>query len=239
MIAANREKLRENLSRVKERIAEAERRAGRAADSVRLIGVAKYVSSDLTRELIRLGCNEIGESRPQQLRDRANEIHELGLSWHLIGSLQRNKAKYVAAHADWVHSVDSLELLLEMEKQCERTNRTIHALLEVNVSGDSSKHGFSPGALQDALSRIPVTRFTRIVGLMTMASLEGGTEQARRDFAGLRSLRDSMLSNSPKHVLLGELSMGMTDDFEVAIEEGSTVVRIGSALWEGIDTGGG
>lgn len=228
------EQIRQNLAQVREKIAAAAARAGRAASNVRLIGVTKYVEPLLARLLVEAGLTDLGESRPQELWRKAEQLADLPVVWHFIGHLQRNKVQRTLPIATYIHSADSLRLLGEIEREATVLNRSTSVLLEINISGDTAKHGFGPQEIEPLLPQIATLAHIRVLGLMTMAALEGGSERARRDFAALRDLRDRLKENCPPEITLGELSMGMSDDFEVAIEEGATMIRVGSALFEGL-----
>jgi pyridoxal phosphate enzyme (YggS family) len=225
-----------NLQRVRERIAAAAVKAGRKDDEVTLVGITKYVDAGRARLLLDAGCADLGESRPQSLWEKAEALAGLPVRWHFVGHLQRNKVKRTLPYVALLHSGDSLRLLQEVNAEAATLGRTIETLLEVNISGDAAKHGFSPDEIAGALPAIASLQHMKVRGLMTMAALEGGAERARRDFAALRDLRDRLLVDCPPNVELGELSMGMSGDFEEAIAEGATIVRIGSALWEGLAT---
>jgi pyridoxal phosphate enzyme (YggS family) len=199
-----------------------------------LVGVTKYVEPPLARMLVEAGLNTLGESRPQELWSKADALADLAVSWHLIGHLQRNKVRRTLPLWPVIHSADSLRLLEEISREAEALARPANVLLEVNVSGDHSKHGFQPAEIEPILSPIAKLPGVNVLGLMTMASLAGGADRAKRDFAALRELRDDLAKNCPEKIVLRELSMGMSGDFEVAIEEGATIVRVGSALFEGI-----
>lgn len=224
--------IRDRLLRIRERIAESARRAGRAPESVRLIGVTKYVDATVARELFLAGCHDLGESRPQQLWERAESLRELGATWHLIGHLQRNKARRMLACDPWIHSVDSERLLLFLDSLAEELEVRPQVLLEVHISSDPTKQGFAADELPGVLAKCATLRRVRVLGLMGMASLSGGADGARREFARLRELRDSLRPSCPDNTRLDELSMGMSGDYEEAILEGATMVRIGSALFE-------
>jgi pyridoxal phosphate enzyme (YggS family) len=230
-------RLQENLAGVRERIAAAAARAGRTGGlDVMLVGVTKYVDSTIARLLIEAGLKDLGESRPQELWKKADALADHRPNWHLIGSLQRNKVKRTLRVAACIHSVDSLELLREIQREAATTPLPYaDLLLEVNVSGEPAKHGFRPDVLEGLLPEIAKLNRCYVLGLMAMAAAEGGAERARRDFAALRELRDRLRRNCPPTIGLQELSMGMSGDFEVAIEEGATMVRVGSALFEGIE----
>ena len=228
--------LAENLANVSGRIAEAARQAGRSADGITLVGVTKYVDAALARTLVAAGVHNLGESRPQQLWSKATELAGEAVAWHLIGSLQRNKVRRTLELAHLIHSLDSERLANVINDEAADLGRTVNVLLEVNISGDATKHGVARGETLSLLNHVVELPHLRLRGLMTMSHREGSPEIARRDFAALRELRDHLLSQAPRPTDLTELSMGMSDDFEQAILEGATIVRIGSALFEGIES---
>ncbi len=224
----------ENVAEVRRRIAEAARRSGRRADEIALVAVTKYVGVDEVRALAAAGCTELGESRPQQLWQKTAALADLPLNWHMIGHLQRNKVRQTLPLVAMIHSVDSRRLLSAIDQTAGQLGLCLPILLEVNISGEEAKHGFEPGQIQPLLEELPSLAHVRVRGLMCMASWGGGHQEARTDFAKLRCLQEQLKPNCPTGVVLDELSMGMSDDFDAAIEEGSTMVRIGSALYEGI-----
>lgn len=228
--------LRENLDRVREMIAEAAKASGRVAEDVCLIGVTKYVDIETTQALYELGCHDLGESRPQQLWSKSEAMAHLSPRWHMIGHLQRNKTKRTIPLLSVLHSGDSLRLLQAVHDDWPHAE-PLPTLIEVNISGDSAKHGFPPAEIPPALRQIAALNHLKIVGLMGMASLEGGRDQAQKDFAALRELRNTLQSDCPDEISLDELSMGMSHDFDLAIQEGATMVRVGSSLFEGFDGG--
>lgn len=249
-----RERVSANLALVRERIARACERSGRDPAGVRLVAVTKYARPEWVRAALELGLGDLGENRPQQLVERAelfgfaspSPLNHVWLTpaaapprWHLIGPLQRNKARKLLPCATWIHSVDSVKLLESIHRIAfveEHWSALPQLLLEVNVAGETQKGGFRPEELETGMlkaglddaawKRLPIS------GLMTMAPLVDDPELARPVFRELRTLRDRWqeASGCP----LPELSMGMSGDFEVAIAEGATQVRIGSALWEGL-----
>lgn len=212
-----------------DRIAAACGRSGRAASSVRLVAVTKYAPIEAVQELISLGHRDFGENRPQQLLERSAVLPD-DVTWHLIGPLQRNKARKVLPVATMIHSVESLRLLEALERLAEELSVRPRLLLEVNVSGEATKHGFSPAELRAAWSQITKLKRLDIAGLMTMAPDTDDPETVRPYFRLLRELRDELAAIGP--FSLPELSMGMSGDFEVAIEEGATLVRLGSVLFD-------
>jgi len=227
-------RLADNLAEVRGRIAAAARRGSRRADDVTLVAVTKSVSAAIVRALVMLGCRDLGESRPQELWAKAEALADLPVRWHFIGHLQRNKVERTLPLVSLVHSADSLRVVAAIDQTAAAMGRIVPLLLEVNISGEQSKHGFAPDALTQCLSEAAALPNVQIRGLMGMAGLAGGLEQARRDFRALRELRDRLRKLETPGVSLDELSMGMSGDFEVAVEEGATLVRVGSALFEGV-----
>jgi PLP dependent protein len=223
-----------NVARIRERIAAAAVAAGRDPASVKLVAVSKYVDASTAALLVAAGCNALGESRPQQLWEKAAAPELAGVEWHLVGRLQRNKVRRTLPLVGLIHSVDSERLLAEIDEQAAALSLRPRVLLEVKTSGEAEKQGF----VADDIRRLAPTleRFShvRIDGLMTMAALEGGEAVAHENFAALRKLRDELAGGTPPNVALKELSMGMSGDFEAAIAEGATIVRIGSSLFEGL-----
>ncbi len=224
----------ENLSEVQHRIERAKEAAGRADEDVQLVGVAKYVDATITAELIAAGCTVLGESRPQQLWEKAAQPELAAARWHMIGHLQRNKVQRTLPLVDLIHSVDSLRLLKAIDKAAAEQERRTRVLLEINCSGEEAKHGLTAEGLKEILPLLSNLSHVDVCGLMTMAAREGGPTTAARNFVSLRELRDQVALDCPPEVKLTELSMGMSHDFEVAIREGATLVRVGSLLFEGI-----
>ncbi len=229
------DRIAQNLARVREAMARAAERSGRTADQVRLVAVTKYVGVAEAEALLAAGCCDLGESRPQELWRKAEQLAGRPVRWHLIGHLQRNKAARSIPWVNLLHSGDSLRLLEAANQAAARGQRVVEVLLEVNVSGDASKHGFAADQLSEALSAAPNWSHLRVCGLMAMAGWGTTPAEARRDFVRLRELRDRLQPDLPPGVSLEHLSMGMSGDFVEAIEEGATLVRVGSALFEGID----
>ncbi len=225
----------DNLGRVRQQIAEAATRSGRDVSDIALVAVTKYVDVDAVQALLDLGCNDLGESRPQELWRKAEALSAANVHWHFIGHLQRNKVRRTLPHITLLHACDSLRLLDEIDRTAGDSASNVKVLLEVNISGDASKHGFRPAEMPSVIESLSGFKHVQICGLMGMASLTGTIADARREFESLRLLRDSLVKSLPAGVELNELSMGMSGDFEVAIEEGATIVRVGSALFEGLD----
>ena len=224
-------RLADNLARVRERMAAACRRAGRPVDAARLVSVTKSAPLAAVAALVELGQFDLAENRPQQLLDRAGRIGPPA-RWHLIGHLQRNKARKILPIVERVHSVDSLRLLETLDGLAGELALKPRVLLEVNVSGEASKGGFAPEELLAGAEAVAACRRVMVEGLMTMAPWSDDPEAARPTFAALRAFRDRLSQRLAAP--LSELSMGMSGDFEPAIEEGATLVRIGSSLFEGL-----
>lgn len=210
------------LQAVRARIAEAARRVGRPPDAIRLICVTKSATVDQVREAVAAGATELGENRVQEARSKIAAVGP-GVQWHLIGSLQRNKAKAALEWFAWIHSVDRLELAEALERRAAEAGRTVPILIEVNTSGEPTKHGVAPEAAEALLAAIRPMPHVAVRGLMTMAPVVAAPEHARPYFRRLRALAERFQ--------VPELSMGMSQDFEVAIEEGATMVRVGSAIF--------
>jgi len=228
------DKLRTNLASVRQKMVEATKRSGRPPGAVKLIGVTKYVDIETTRQLVDAGCEHLGESRPQVLWKKREALSDLPVQWHMIGHLQRNKVKRTVACSHLIHSVDSKRLLTAINDTGRETNTMVNVLLEVNVSMEPAKKGFHSDELPEALAFVSTLEFISVNGLMCMAGLGGDADEARREFSSLRELKEKSQASSPDNVDLAELSMGMSRDFEMAIEEGATMVRVGSVLFEGI-----
>jgi pyridoxal phosphate enzyme (YggS family) len=223
----------DRVKAVEDRLRGACERAGRRREDVRLVAVTKTIPAELAGLLPQLGIFDLGESRPQELWRKAAPLPAT-VRWHLIGHLQRNKIERTLPLVHLIHSVDSLRLLEALDQAASNRTAPLDVLLEINLSGEQNKHGFAleeMPALVEPLARI---KNLRIRGLMTMAALVEDPEDARPTFAALRAWRDRLQDQLRSVHPLQELSMGMTNDFEVAVEEGATLVRIGSALFEGL-----
>lgn len=227
-------RIAENLAEVRQRIATAARTSGRSPEEITLVAVTKYVGLEEIRALVQAGCCRLGESRPQQLWQRAAELDGLPIHWHMIGHLQRNKVDRTWPLVELIHSADSLRLLAALNESAAASSRTVPVLVEVNIGGEETKSGLEPEEVEPLLAEVATLEHVEVRGLMGMARLVGGLDAARHDFARLRQLRDQLRPQCPANVRLDELSMGMSGDYEVAIEEGATLVRIGSALFEGV-----
>lgn len=219
----------ERYRAVVERIARAAERAGRDPASVKLIGVTKGVDAARVREAVTAGLGDLGENRVQEAVPKIEAVGP-GPLWHLIGHLQRNKARLAVGRFQVIHSLDSLRIAEAVDRAAGEAVRRVPVLIEVNVAGEATKYGLAPGAAVDLVGRVLACRFLVPIGLMTVAPLAGDPETVRPVFRELRALRDRLRAEVAGDAFC-ELSMGMSGDFEVAIEEGATMVRIGRALF--------
>jgi PLP dependent protein len=218
---------------VRQRINDACARAGRPPGEVELIAVTKTVPVEIARAVSDAGVHHLGESRPQELWRKAAAI-DRRVWWHLIGHLQRNKVERTLPLVHMIHSVDSTRLLTAIEEEAGRQLRVVDVLLEVNASGEASKHGFAPDSVPALSEQINGLHNVRVRGLMTMAAYDPDPEKSRATFALVRQLRDRLRTQVVAAHPLDHLSMGMSNDFEVAVEEGATLVRLGTVLFEGL-----
>ena len=224
----------DNVARIRQRMAEAAERAGRDPRDVTLVAVTKYVGQPEQRAVLDSGCTDLGESRPRDLWAKADAVTAPEVRWHMIGHLQRNKVRRTLPCLTWLHSGDNLRLLQAVDRIADEQDLTIQVLLEVNISGDPTKHGFAASELESALPQLVALRRLRVGGLMAMAGRGSTPDEARRQFVALRELRDQLRAVGPRELPLDQLSMGMSSDFEQAIEEGATMIRVGSSLFEGL-----
>ncbi len=220
--------LSENLQNVRERMAAAAARSGRPAEAVELIAVSKTHPPEVIRELARAHHSLFGESRVQEILTKAPELPS-SLRWHFIGHLQKNKIRKLLPWVEAIHSVDSLALAGDIDRIATEDGRRPAVYLQVNVAEDAAKHGFTRDSARRDLDALLALPRLEILGLMTIPALADDPEKNRPAFAALRELRDSL--QTAAGIPLPGLSMGMSDDFEIAIEEGATIVRVGTALF--------
>lgn len=218
----------ERIRHIEKRMADACVRAGRDPHEVKLVAVTKTQSPEIINDALHAGLTDIGENRVQEFLRKKDSLQPHRM--HMIGHLQRNKVKYLVRDVVMIHSVDSVTLAAEIGRRSQAAALTTDILLEVNTSGEESKFGFTPAALPDAAREILSIPHVRLRGLMTVAAFVEDPERVRPAFRLLRQMRDELAAAHPD-AALAELSMGMTNDFEVAIEEGATLVRIGSAIF--------
>ena len=212
-------------------IDEAARKAGRSPDSIRLISVSKQVSSGKIIEAYQAGSKCFGENKVQEAVSKIDEVNTQDISWHFIGHLQKNKIKYLDSRFELIHSIDSLSLAEKISTYCEGQNQRQAVLLQVNVSGEEAKFGMTPAELEDQLSSFGQLKGIQVQGLMTIPPQNPEAENSRQYFSALRVLRDKFQAMNIEGVELKELSMGMTNDYLIAVEEGATLVRVGSAIF--------
>lgn len=220
----------QNLEEIRRRIHEAALSTGRNPAEVRLVAVTKTVTLDRLQEAVAAGHTLFGENYVQEAKRKIAALGQ-GLTWHFIGHLQSNKAKAAVEFFDLIHSVDRLRLAQALEQAAARLGKVQNILLQVNLAGEESKSGTIPEAAQDLLGEISKMPHLKVLGLMTMPPWFPDPEEVRPYFRALRELRDRLRDKQAVDGDLPELSMGMTDDFEVAVEEGATLVRIGTAIF--------
>ena len=239
-MAVSRKRLQENLQHVRDRIAESARKVGRDPGNVRLVAITKAADLDDVKALIDLGVSDLGENRLQQLLARAGDVaawvarrrkETSPYRWHMVGHLQRNKVRQVLGVADVIHSVDSLRLAEEIDRRGELIGRVIDVMLQVNCSEEPQKFGVAVGASSHLAEQMCTMDHLRVTGLMTMAPLNPNPEKARPTFTRLREIFEDMRREKIGGKDFRHLSMGMTQDYAVAVEEGATIVRIGTALF--------
>ena len=218
----------ENADLVRQQVETARNKANRQ-DQVNVIAVTKYVDIATTETLVKTGIQHIGENRVDKFLEKYQALKEYDLTWHLIGSLQRRKVKDVINFVDYFHALDSVKLAQEIQKRAEHP---IKCFLQVNISGEESKHGFAPDELDDVLAEIAQLDKIDIVGLMTMAPFEASQEELQDIFSKTHQLQKQLEKKQLKNMPFSELSMGMSRDFEVAIANGATYVRIGTSFFK-------
>ena len=217
-----------NADLVRQQVETARNKANRQ-DQVNVIAVTKYVDVATTEALVKTGIQHIGENRVDKFLEKYQALKEYDLTWHLIGSLQRRKVKDVIDLVDYFHALDSVKLAQEIQKRAEHP---IKCFLQVNISGEESKHGFAPDELDDVLAEIAQLDKIEIVGLMTMAPFEASQEELQDIFSKTHQLQKQLEKKQLKNMPFSELSMGMSRDFEVAIANGATYVRIGTSFFK-------
>ena len=218
----------ENADLVRQQVETARNKANRQ-DQVNVIAVTKYVDVATTEALVKTGIQHIGENRVDKFLEKYQALKEYDLTWHLIGSLQRRKVKDVINLVDYFHALDSVKLAQEIQKRAEYP---IKCFLQVNISGEESKHGFAPDELDDVLAEIAQLDKIEIVGLMTMAPFEASQEELQDIFSKTHQLQKQLEKKQLRNMPFSELSMGMSRDFEVAIANGATFVRIGTSFFK-------
>ena len=227
-----REELQQRLQHVQERMAEAAVRAGRVPKEITLVAVTKTHPAEIIREALAAGLTDLGENRVQEAEAKVTEVGRKSARWHLIGHLQSNKARRAVELFDVIHSVDSAALARRLDRVCGEADREeLPVLIQIDLGKESTKSGATESELPEIVDTIKQSRIVRLQGLMTLPPYFDDPEQARPFFRRLRELRDELSGQGAFDEGGGELSMGMTNDYEVAIEEGATMVRVGTAIF--------
>lgn len=220
-----------NIDEVNQRINDACEKAGRDPKNVQLIAISKTKPLDDIKEAFSCGQIHFGENRAKELQDKMDTYENENIRWHMVGNLQTNKIKYMVERVNWIHSVEKTKYLKEIEKRAGRINRTINTLIQVNISDEDQKSGCTPKKLEKILDNARSFEHTNVRGLMGMATFTDDLNVVRDEFKLLKELFDKHSEKNEGSVQLEHLSMGMTNDMEIAIEEGSTMVRVGRAIF--------
>lgn len=220
----------QHIDSIRQRIAKSALQAGRRPEDIRLVAVSKTVAAERIRQAFHAGLRVFGENYIQEARDKAQAVSDLPIEWHFIGHLQSNKAKYAVRQFALIHSVDSLRLAAEIDREARKAGKIQPILIQVNVAGEATKSGVDPEALIDLARSVSALSHVRVAGLMTMPPFSEDPEASRPHFRRLKALADHCAASVPG-IDLHELSMGMSGDFEVAVSEGATLVRIGTAIF--------
>ncbi len=220
----------ENVATINARVRAAAIRSGRNPEGIKIIGVSKTVSPEKIKEAFNCGITDFGENRVQELCEKY-DILDIECDWHMVGHLQTNKVKYILDKVSMIHSLDRIELATEIQKRAEKANRQIDALVQVNIAAEDTKFGISPDEAAAFINEISRMGNIRVKGLMTIAPMTTNPEDVRWVFASLRNLLVDIRNENIDNIYMDCLSMGMSNDFEVAIEEGANMVRIGTSLF--------
>jgi pyridoxal phosphate enzyme (YggS family) len=223
--------VRARLADVRERIARAAARAGRDPSRIRLIAISKTFGADAVRTAAHEGQVDFGENKLQEAQQKRQDLADLSLKWHLVGHLQSNKAKKAAAEFDVIHSIDSVSLLQKIDEAAAAIRRRVELLVQVDLAGEPTKHGAREGELRPIFEAARRATAVRLIGLMLLPPAVDDSEAARPWFRKLRALRDTLQAEGVPASMLSELSMGMSHDYEIAVEEGATFVRVGTAIF--------
>lgn len=223
--------IKENLDYIKRKIDNAAKKSNRSSEEITLLAVTKTVDIDAVKEAIKGGITEVGENKPQELA-RKYEVIGDKVKWHLIGTLQTNKVKYIIDKVYMIHSLDRIALCEEIQRRAEKINRTINCLVQVNISKEETKHGLEEKDVVDFIKEVSANyKNIKIKGLMTMAPFVEDRDEIRGVFKQLKDLSIQISELNIQNVDMSVLSMGMSNDYEIAIEEGSTIVRVGTSIF--------
>jgi len=223
--------IKNNLATVKQKIADACVKAGRDPSSVRLLPVTKTVLAERLRIAYAAGCHEMGENKVQEAREKSEVLSDLDIKWCIIGHLQTNKVKYITRFAHEFQALDSLKVAAELDKRLQTSGRGMDVYVQVNSSGEASKFGLPPEEVEDFVKQLPNYSSLQIKGLMTLAIFSPHLDRVRECFVRMRDIQERLRQSAPVGLSFDELSMGMSGDYELAIEEGATVVRVGQAIF--------
>lgn len=223
--------IRENIDDIVKRIEDTCKKVGRNPNDITVIAVSKTVESERAREAVEAGINNLGENRVQELVKKYDELKDLDIKWHMIGHLQKNKVKYIIDKTVLIHSVESLSLAEEINKRAEKNNLIANVLVELNIGEEDSKFGIKEESVYDFILSLEKFENLRVVGLMTVAPFCENPEDVRWVFKKMKYIYDKISTMNLRNTKMKYLSMGMTNDFEIAIEEGSNIIRIGTAIF--------
>ncbi|HET7840461.1 MAG TPA: YggS family pyridoxal phosphate-dependent enzyme [Terriglobia bacterium] len=229
------ESIYDNVRRVQERIAAACQRSGRRPEDVKLVAISKTFPAERVREAYHAGLREFGENRVQEAAAKRAALADLGITWHLVGHLQTNKAKTARELFQWVHSVDTIRLAQKLHQAASAGSARLRVLIEVNLAGEESKSGTRPQDVLPLAEEISRLGLLELRGLMAIPPIVENPEDARPYFRRLREMAEQLAGQKIAGITMADLSMGMTHDFEVAIEEGATIVRVGTGIFGGRD----
>ncbi len=222
--------LKENLEELILDIEESAKKVGKTKEDIKLVGVTKTIDLDVIEEAIRLGLTDIGENRVQELTDKMDNINE-DVNFHMIGHLQSNKVKDIIGRVELIHSLDRKSLAKEINKRAKQNDISVDALIQVNISGEESKFGLEPKDVKKFIEDIEKYGNINIRGLMTIAPHTNDEKVIRETFSGLRKLSEDIEKSNYKNVSMDYLSMGMTNDYKIAIEEGANIIRVGRKIF--------
>ena len=222
--------IKRKIQAIQETIADICKQCGRDPANIRLIAITKNFPEETILEAYNAGMRDFGENKVQELVPKMEHLPG-DIEWHMVGTVQANKIRHMSERVDWIHSISKIKYLKELEKRAAPTGRKIRVLIQVNISGEDQKSGCEPGEIAGLLSYASGLDHVAVHGLMGMASLTADRDTIRKQFQMLRSLRDGHRSHESDNITLDELSMGMSGDFDIAIEEGATMIRIGSAIF--------
>lgn len=223
--------IKENIDSILERTAQAAKRSGRNLEDITVIGVSKTVDAQRAKEAVEGGLINLGENRVQELVKKYDELSDINVNWHLIGHLQKNKVKYIIDKVSLIHSVESLSLAEEINKRALQHNLVANILIELNIGGEESKFGLSEESVYEFVKSMDQFENIKVLGLMTVAPYKENPEEVRWVFKKMKEIFDRISNMNLKNVDMKYLSMGMTNDFEIAIEEGANIIRIGTAIF--------